>query len=90
MPRPACYREFGETAGIGVAMTTDGAPHMDRQQLEALLSRRFPGSTPQQIAAAVNAIMAMIQPHEKPADTDVPVRNVRRRVTASSLPLPRT
>jgi hypothetical protein len=63
---------------------------LDRQQLEALLSKRFPGSTPQQIAAAVNAIMAMIRPVGNSAEGDSPLQNVRGRWTASSLPLPRT
>jgi hypothetical protein len=31
----------------------------DRQELETLLCRRFPGSTRDQIAAAANAIMGM-------------------------------
>jgi hypothetical protein len=31
----------------------------DRQKLEILLARRFPGSTHEQIAAAVNAIMGL-------------------------------
>jgi hypothetical protein len=31
----------------------------DRQKLETLLCRRFPGSTRDQIAAAANAIMGM-------------------------------
>jgi hypothetical protein len=34
---------------------------MDRQQLEALLANRFPGTTEEQIAAAANAIMAMVR-----------------------------
>jgi hypothetical protein len=32
---------------------------VDRQKLEAILTRRFPGSTPPQIAAAANAIMGL-------------------------------
>jgi hypothetical protein len=32
---------------------------LDRQKLEALLSRRFPGSTRDQLAAAANAIMGL-------------------------------
>ncbi|MBI3490853.1 MAG: hypothetical protein HY047_03540 [Acidobacteria bacterium] len=32
---------------------------IDRQKLETLLSRRFPGATRDQIAAAANAIMGM-------------------------------
>lgn len=37
----------------------------DRQKIETLLARRFPGSTPGQIAAAANAIMALDEPSEK-------------------------
>ena len=32
---------------------------LDRQKIEAILSRRFPGATRPQIAAAANAIMGM-------------------------------
>ena len=32
---------------------------LDRQKLEAILSRRFPGSTRDQVAAAANAIMGL-------------------------------
>ena len=32
---------------------------VDRQKLEAILTRRFPGSTRPQIAAAANAIMGL-------------------------------
>jgi hypothetical protein len=32
---------------------------IDRQKLETVLSRRFPGATPGQIAAAANAIMGL-------------------------------
>ena len=63
---------------------------LDRQQLEALLSKRFPGSTPQQIAAAVNAIMAMLRTNGNPADGDTPLQNMRGRWSASGLPSPRT
>jgi hypothetical protein len=42
---------------------------LDRQQLEVLLANRFPGATPAQIAAAANAIMAMIHDAGKPATT---------------------
>jgi hypothetical protein len=60
---------------------------LDRQKLEALLSNRFPGATQEQIAAAANAIMAMIRTAGNPADeTGVAgTRSVRR--TASSLPI---
>jgi hypothetical protein len=62
---------------------------LDRQQLEALLSKRFPGATQQQIAAAVNAIMAMLRADGNPADADSPLQRTRAQWTASSLPLPR-
>jgi hypothetical protein len=32
---------------------------MDRQKLETLLARRFPGASPHQIASAANAIMGL-------------------------------
>jgi len=37
---------------------------IDRQKLEALLSRRFPGSTSDQVAAAANAVMALAETSE--------------------------
>jgi hypothetical protein len=37
----------------------------DRQKIETVLARRFPGSTPGQIAAAANAIMGLDEPSEK-------------------------
>lgn len=44
----------------------------DRQKLETLLARRFPGSTHQQIAAAVNAIMGLEDEWEDvPPDVDL-------------------
>ena len=38
---------------------------LDRQKLEAILTRRFPGSTPQQLAAATNAIMGLADEWEE-------------------------
>ena len=32
---------------------------LDRQKVEAILTRRFPGATDQQVAAAANAIMGL-------------------------------
>jgi hypothetical protein len=32
---------------------------LDRQKIETILTRRFPGTTPAQIAAAANAIMGL-------------------------------
>ncbi len=44
----------------------------DRQKLEILLARRVPGSTHQQIAAAVNAIMGLEDEWEDvPADSEL-------------------
>ena len=34
---------------------------LDRQKLEAILSRRFPGSPRDQLAAAANAIMGLAE-----------------------------
>jgi len=45
----------------------------DRQKLEALLAKRFPGAKVDQIASAVNAIMGLDDEWEEVADTlDVP------------------
>jgi|1186.fasta_scaffold564923_2 hypothetical protein len=63
---------------------------LDRQQLEALLANRFPGSTKEQIAAAANAITAMIRTAGNPAGGDSPLHNQGDRSTAPSLPLPPT
>jgi hypothetical protein len=38
---------------------------LDRQKLEAILARRFPGSTRQQLAAAANAIMGLADEWEE-------------------------
>ena len=38
---------------------------LDRQKLEAILSRRFPGSTRDQLAAAANAIMGLSEEWEE-------------------------
>ena len=61
---------------------------LDRQQLESLLSNRFPGATKEQIAAAANAIMAMIRTAGNPADDVGLSDKPRGRRAASSLPLP--
>ena len=59
---------------------------LDRQKLEALLSNRFPGATPGQIAAAANAIVAMLQAAAIPADDAVPPPKPRASRAASGLP----
>jgi hypothetical protein len=38
---------------------------LDRQKLETLLTRRFPGSTRDQVAAAANAIMGLNEEWEE-------------------------
>ena len=38
---------------------------LDRQKLEAILSRRFPGSPSDQVAAAANAIMGLTDEWEE-------------------------
>ena len=40
---------------------------VDREQLETLLANRFSGATREQIAAAANAIMAMVRATGNPA-----------------------
>jgi hypothetical protein len=61
---------------------------LDRQQLESLLSNRFPGASAEQIAAAANAIMAMIRAAGISADEANPAQKSRGRRAASPLPLP--
>ena len=62
---------------------------LDRQKLEALLSKRFPGSKYDQIAAAANAIMGLDDEWEEVADAGetargeqdaIEYRVLRRRV----------
>ena len=60
---------------------------VDRERLEALLANRFPGTSREQIAAAANAIMAMIRDAER-EPTEAPVRRQRRNGAASALPRP--
>jgi len=43
---------------------------IDRQKLEILLSRRFNGASPEQIAAAANAIMGLDDEWEEMRETD--------------------
>jgi hypothetical protein len=45
---------------------------LDRQKVEAVLSRRFPGSARQQIAAATNAIMGLSDEWEEVGTGDLP------------------
>ena len=45
---------------------------LDRQKIETILTRRFPGATPQQVAAAANGIMGLGDEWEEiPADGDI-------------------
>ena len=41
------------------AKVNKGGPMLDRQKLETILRRRFPGATQQQVAAAANAVMKL-------------------------------
>ena len=43
---------------------------LDRQKVESVLSRRFPGSAPHQVAAAVNAIMGLDDEWEEIVERD--------------------
>ena len=38
---------------------------VDRQKLETILTRRFPGATPEQIAVSANAIMGLDEEWEE-------------------------
>jgi hypothetical protein len=44
---------------------------LDRQKLETVLTRRFAGSTPEQIAAAANAIMGLTDEWQEVGDETV-------------------
>lgn len=46
---------------------------LDRQKVEAVLARRFPGSASQQVAAAANAIMGLDEEWEEIVEHDGPV-----------------
>lgn len=59
---------------------------VDRQQLEALLANRFTGASPGQVAAAANAIMAMIAAAGEPAPPRRTSGKGLRPATASGLP----
>jgi hypothetical protein len=43
---------------------------LDRHQVEAILTRRFPGATSEQVAAAVNAIMGLVKAYETGVEFD--------------------
>jgi hypothetical protein len=43
---------------------------LDRQKVEAILTRRFPGATRDQVAAAANAIMGLSDEWEEVLHTD--------------------
>jgi len=58
---------------------------VDRERLEALLVNRFPGAGREQLAAAANAIMAMIRDGER-EPADVPLRGQSRNGSANTLP----
>ena len=67
---------------------------IDRQQLEAILGRRFPGAPIEQIAAAANAIMGLeregrAQGHRRPGGCTCGARTRKRRDEVAP-PLPPT
>ena len=63
---------------------------IDRQKLETVLGRRFPGARPDQIAAAANAIMGLedeweeigvdVLAREREISAGVELRVLRRRI----------
>jgi hypothetical protein len=50
---------------IDHVLRPSGVVMLDRQKVEAILSRRFPGVTPGQIAAAANAILGLADEWEE-------------------------
>jgi hypothetical protein len=69
-PATRLRSRYGETAMV------------DREQLETLLANRFPGATREQIAAAANAIMAMLRTDGNPAgDVESQGHSLRRTAT---------
>jgi hypothetical protein len=57
---------------------------IDRQKLETLLSRRFPGATDDQIAAAANAIMGLGDEWEEEDVQGIDVRALAREADAGA------
>jgi hypothetical protein len=58
---------------------------LDREKLEAILIRRFPGAAPQQVAAAANAIMglsAAFDRNEPARECGIPASSVRGEALA--------
>ena len=55
------YRKSGENTGIPLAIARwhKRGARLDRQKLETILLRRFPGATREQIATSANAIMGL-------------------------------
>jgi hypothetical protein len=47
---------------------------LDRQKVETVLARRFPGSAPAQVAAAANAIMGLDDEWEEVLDREIDLR----------------
>jgi hypothetical protein len=43
---------------------------LDRQKVESILTRRFPGASPAQVAAAANAIMGLVKDWETGVEKD--------------------
>jgi hypothetical protein len=67
-------REFGRIPGIAFAYSPARWSHtmLDRQKVEAILGRRFPAATRDQIAAAANAIMGLSDEWEEVLHEDRP------------------
>jgi hypothetical protein len=67
---------------------------IDRQQLEAILQRRFPGSSLEQIAAATNAILGVLTAGQGQSlngnGHDLAARKEVRRAVAPRLPSDRS
>src|SRR5262249_60237790 len=54
--------------GAGVPVRNDGGFMVDREKVLAVLTRRFPGSRPDQLAAAANAIVGLDEEWEDVSD----------------------
>ena len=57
---------------------------LDRQKVEAILTRRFPGATDQQVAAAANAIMGLSITRSDVKESDEGDGNLAAAATAGT------
>jgi hypothetical protein len=91
-----CDDAEGHGAGTSLAMTRRrpddahastsedfGGYMLDRQKVEAILRRRFTGTTDQQVAEAANALMGLDQQND--AASDRSERSGRRRITVQRM-----